>query len=220
MYTERMYTETSSGRRLTGFALLAAGILLSAQALFMYLAQTPPSDVAGVQAWISSGKQSLMMANELLFFAAAAMAGALIGLYKLLAKNALVLATVGCSLLGIATVLQFVLCIIQGRLVYPVFSQVLTGENMVLMTSLFYGGLHTVYLLLAGVSLTLGAAMKYSGYGTHMIYAGAVSAVAAMATAYPWMITPTVMLLAQVVVSLWFVCMGKRVLTTRQGSYS
>ena len=117
---------------MTGFALIVAGILLAAQALFMYLAQSPPSGVAALQSWLSSGKQSLMIANELLFFAAVAIAVALIGLYKLLAKNAPLLAMTGSSLLGIATVLLFVLCIIQGRMVYPVFGQVLTGENMIL----------------------------------------------------------------------------------------
>lgn len=205
---------------MTGFALIVAGILLAAQAFFMYLAQSPPSDVAALQSWLSSGKQSLMIANELLFFAAVAIVVVLIGLYKLLAKNAPLLAMTGSSLLGIATVLLFVLCVIQGRMVYPVFGQVLTGENMILVTSLFYGGLHTVYLLLAGASLALGAAMSRSGYGSYAKYIGTFSAVAAIVAAYPWAITSSAMLVAQIVVTLWFVYMGTRMMSATRAQHS
>lgn len=215
-----MNKETNRVMRMTGFALIVAGILLAAQALFMYLAQSPPRDVTALQLWLDSGKQSLMMANELLFFAAVAIATTLVGLYRLLVKNAPVLTVFGCSLLGIATTLLFVLCIIQGRMVYPVFGQVLTGENMILVTSLFYGGLHTVYLLLAGASLALGAAMSRSGYGSYAKYIGTFSAVAAIVAAYPWAITSSAMLVAQIVVTLWFVYMGTRMMSATRAQHS
>ena len=105
-------------------------------------------------------------------------------------------------------------------MVYPVFGQVLTGENMILVTSLFYGGLHTVYLLLAGASLALGAAMSRSGYGSYAKYIGTFSAVAAIVAAYPWAITSSAMLVAQIVVTLWFVYMGTRMMSATRAQHS
>lgn len=86
---------------------------------------------------------------------------------------------------------------------------------MALVTSLYYGGTHEVALLLAAALVMLGLVMARSAYGRSAAALGLVAGVSQIATSYPWLIGPDLLLISQTLLAGWLALIGSRLLRRR-----
>lgn len=152
------------------------------------------------------------MSNELLFFGIVCMLSSVIGLYRILKENDKLRTSIGCGILALVITILLMLCIIQGRLVYPVFNMILSLEIKKLLISIFYGGYHMVNLLFSIATIVLGFAMKRSGFGKSPIYMGIIVGLSSIIGSYPWLIGPILTFMTQIVFSFWFVNIGYKII--------
>ena len=94
----------------------------------------------------------LSISDELLFFAIFCLTPGVVVLFRTTRLRRPVSSLLGCCSLLLAMTLLGLLVVVGGRLVYPVFSISLSHDATALVVSLFFGGLHSV-LLLMGVGL-------------------------------------------------------------------
>ena len=109
--------------QLPGEAFIGGGILFLLRDLLELMAGPPPSSGVEILVWIASGRLTLALANEVLFFAAMSLVPAVIALYYSLAGIDRVKAAAGCGIIATVVPVIVVLDIVHGRLVYPVYGK-------------------------------------------------------------------------------------------------
>ena len=82
-----------------------------------------------------------------------------------------------------------VLVVVGGWLVYPVFGISLSHDATALVVSLFFGGLHSVRLLMGVGLIAAGFAVRQENAGRRLAIAGFGAGALQVLGAYPW-VTP------------------------------
>src|SRR5262245_58815234 len=146
--------------RFGGLSFLIVGFLfLSKYAIELWVGP-PPADGAGILSWAAANEVPLAIGNEILFFAAGFLVPAVIALYWSLAPVDRTTAAVGSGVLAALIPTIFVLDIVQGRLVYPVYGiRVDTPALAEFVVAVYYGGLHALGLLFGLGTIILSLAM-------------------------------------------------------------
>ncbi|WP_437727688.1 hypothetical protein [Sorangium sp. So ce861] len=204
-----MSSQSKGIYKLGGAALVASGLLFLLRAVLDLIAGPPPSGGAEILAWTASRAPLLAIANEALFFAGMLMVPAIIALYSSLAGTDKRTAGAACGLMAVAAPVIAVLCIVHGRLVYPVYGiRIGTPDVAALIIAVFYGGLHAIGILLGAATLLLSLIMRRGIYGRRVAVLGFAASVADVVGAYPYIIGPVPSLLCQVLFTAWFVAVG------------
>ncbi|KYF61298.1 hypothetical protein BE11_17185 [Sorangium cellulosum] len=195
--------------KLGGAALVASGLLSLLRGSLDLVAGPPPSSGAEILAWVASRSTLLAIANEALFFAGMLMVPAAIALYTSLAATDKAAAGAACGLMAVAAPVSAVLCIVHGRLVYPVYGlRIGTPDVAALVIAIYYGGLHATGILLGAATLVLSLLMRRGVYGRWIAYLGIATSVADVVGAYPYLIGPVPVLFCHVLFTAWFVAVG------------
>jgi len=215
----------SDGRRglyrLGGAALIASGGLFLVRHFFEATAGPPPSDGVAILAWVASGKFALEMSVEVLFFAGMVLIPGTIALHDSLVRTNRVLAATGCGILAAAIPLLFMIDIVQGRLVYPVYGIHITSPAVAeFAVALFHGGLHAVAIMFGVATIVLSLAMLRGGYGKVVAFLGFATGGLDIVGAYPYAIGPALTLVCQLFFSAWFVAVGAKLYGMRPAGES
>lgn len=201
--------------RVGGWAFVAAGALFLGRDALQLVAGAPPAHGSEILAWVAAHRLAISLDSELLFFADGALIAGTIALYRRLAPVDDVKASLGCGLLALVTALIAMMLVVHGRLVYPVYGIELSKPDVAeLIVAVFYGGLHSVRLLMALATLLLSLAMSRAGYGRGYIALGVVTAASDVLAAYPWLIGPGLALLCSTLFATWFVAVGMQLRRT------
>jgi hypothetical protein len=195
--------------KLGGGALVASGVLFVVLALLDLQVGPPPSNGSGILAWRESHAIALAFVSELLFFATILLVPATIALYQSLVDIDRTKASTGCGIIALTIPVMSVLLVIHGRLIYPIYGmRVDAPEIAAFVTTVFYGGLHAVYLLLAVATFILSLAMTRGAYPKWIAYSGFATAAIDIIGSYPWAIGPIGTLICELVFAAWFVVVG------------
>lgn len=173
------------------------------------MAGPPPSNGEEILAWVASGKLPLELVSEVLFFAGTLLVPAVIALYYSLVKTDRNKAAVGCGIIAVTIPIIFMVLIVHGRLVYPVYNlHVNTPAIAELVVAIYYGGLHAIGLLLGFATIVLSLAMKRGVYGRNIAYLGIATGIFDIVDAYPDTIGPILILISQILFAAWFIAVG------------
>ena len=202
---------------LGGGTLVTSGVLFAVLALLDFRIGAPPSNGSQILDWRASHSVVLSFVSELLFFATVLLIPATIALYQSLVDTDAMKAAIGCAIIATTIPLVSVLLVVHGRLVYPIFGmRVDTPEIAAFVVTVFYGGLHAVYLLLAVATLVLSLAMTRGVYPKWLAYAGFATAAVDIVGSYPWVVGATIMLGCELVVGGWFIAVGWQLFSIRR----
>jgi len=195
--------------KLGGAAFIASGLLFLLRAILDFTAGAPPTNGVEILAWVASHKLVVSLDSEILFFAAVSLVPAVIALYYSLAGVDRAKATLGCGVMAVTIPVLAATLVMHGRLVYPIYGiRADTPDVAALVLALFYGGMHAIYLLLAGATFVLSLVMRVEPYGRPVAYLGFATAAAQIAASYPDAIGPSWMLVTQVFLAAWFCAVG------------
>lgn len=195
--------------KLGGVGLVAFGLLSLVSGVIDLAAGPPPSSGTDIVAWIGAHERLLAFPSELLFFEAAFLVPGAFALCHSLAETDKAKAVTGCGILAIAISIMAFVAIVHGRLVYPVYGlRVHAADIAAFAVALYYGGLHAISLLLGLAIVLLGLAMRRGTYGKRMADFGLVTGAFAVVGGYPYAIGPTMTLVCEAVVAVWFVVAG------------
>ncbi|APR82674.1 Hypothetical protein A7982_08023 [Minicystis rosea] len=205
-------TERSRLQKLGGGAFIAAGILFAATAALGLAAGPPPSNGTAILAWAASERTLLAIANELSFFAALSLVPAVPALYRRVVDTDEIKAMVGCGIIAATIPILLVLCIVHGRLVYPVFGlRIGTAPIAELVVTVLYGGAHAASILMGIATFVLSLGLMRLPGGKPAAYLGVVAAVMDVIGAYPDTIGPRLAFACQALSSSWFLVVGATV---------
>jgi hypothetical protein len=169
----------------------------------------PPSSGTEILAWKASGVLPLEITSEVLFFAALFLVPAVIALYYSLASLDRTKAAVGCGIIAVVIPIIFVLDIVHGRLMYPVYDiQINTPAVAEFVVAVYYGGLHAIGILLGIATIVLSLAMKRGVYGKNIAYLGIATGVFDIIGSDPWIIGPILIMVSQILFAAWFLAVG------------
>src|SRR6266699_664334 len=201
--------------KLGGGAFVLSGLLFLSRAILDLMAGAPPSSGVEILAWIASHSLIQDLQSEILFFAAACLAPAVIALYRSLADVDRANAVIGCTIMAVAIPVLMVLLVVHGRLVYPVYGiRVSTPDLAAFVVAIFYGGLHAISLLMGIATFVLSLAMKSGAYGKPVVYLGFATAVAVIGS-YPYAIGAVLTFVSQVFFAAWFIAVGAQLYNMR-----
>lgn len=204
---------------LAGMALMASGVLFLTRDLLDALAGPVPSTGQEILAWVDSSRIAIAMGLEILFFAAISSIPALFALYDSFASVGWARSALACGLFATAVAMLAVLDVVGGRLVFPVYGlRVTAPPTAELVVAIFYGGLHAVNLLLATATLLIGHVMRSRDDWKDLSPLSIAAAVAHVVKAYAYAIGIPATIVTQVVITAWFVAVGRRLLRLRSGS--
>ena len=199
-----------------GISFIISGSLFFLKGLLDLMAGPPPPNGAEILAWAASQKLSLEITNEVLFFATAFLVPAVIALYHSLTSVDRTKAAAGCGIIAVVIPVIFVLGIVQGRLVYPVYDLwVNTPAIAELAVAVYYGGLHAVSILFAIATVILSLAMRHGVYGRNIACLGIVTGLFDLIGSDPWIIGPILALVSQILFAAWFLAVGSRLYRMR-----
>jgi hypothetical protein len=119
----------------------------------------------------------------------------------------------GCGLFAVIIPINSFLDIILGRLVYPVYNIELSPDIYRLVLSIYYGGMHSVAIILSAATIILCFVIRRSVIGKPAANLGFAVAILDFIGAYPWLIGTAMVFVSQLFFSAWFVILGIRVLT-------
>jgi hypothetical protein len=201
--------------RTEGLALTAGGVLFVAKALLDLGIGAPPANGTDLVAWQSTHKFLLAMVNEVSFIAIVLLVVGAVGLFASLDRPGRYLARWGCGLLSVNIPVMMVLIIIHGRLVYPVYSiKVQEPETLQLLVSLYYGGQHTVGLLLGVATILIALSMRATAYGNVLAWAGVLTGIIDVVGSYPWLRGVPMTIVCELVFAAWFIATGVKLTST------
>jgi len=211
-----MVPEQTTPYRFGGGALLASGILFVVLAFLDFRAGPPPSNAAEILRWRDSQARVLDFVSECFFFAAVLLIPGTVAVYQSLVDVDRTKAATGCGIIAATIPVIAVMLIVHGRLVYPIYGmRVETPEAATLVIMVFYGGLHSIYLLLAAATTVLSLAVERGGYPKWIAYGGFATAALEVIGSYPWAIGPVVTLVCELSVGWWCVAVGSQLLRMR-----
>jgi len=198
-----------------GIALIVSGILFLAQSLFLLPVPGLPLADSDLLSWLQDWKLHFAVADELLFFATLGVIPSVIVLYRLLAKTAQAQTLLACGIMAIILPVNMVIVVILGRLVYPVYGIELAAESYRLLLSLYYGGVHTVALLWSAAVILICFAIRKSPLGKTAAYFGFAAGILQLVGAYPWLFDNVTIFVSQLMLCVWFVMLGIRMIGRR-----
>lgn len=198
--------------RFGGLAFISAGVLFFAANLLVATLTSPPSIEAEFSKWLSENKVNIAIQNEFLFFATVSLIPSVYVLYQLLKNRFTRSGLAGLGLMVMVIPILAVLDIVEGRLVYPVYGISHSFELLKLVLSIYYGGMHTVLLLLAGAIILTSYALRYTIFPKAHWYLGVITGVLQIAASYPWIIGLAVNVVAIVLFSAWLILTGVTIL--------
>jgi hypothetical protein len=197
--------------KLGGISFMASGSLFLGKTVLELMTGSPPSSGAEILAWTASRELLLAITNEVFFFAVMFLVPAVIALHGSLARTHRSHAAIGCGIMAVTIPGLYVLAIVHGRLVFPVFHiRVHTPEVAELVVAIYYGGLHAVAILLAVATFALSLAMRRGAYGSTIAYLGFATAAFDVMGAYPDVMGPILGLVSGIFFAAWFVAVGFR----------
>jgi hypothetical protein len=195
-----------------GLTFVIAGVLFFAANLIVITLPHPPAVEAEFFEWLSGNSLILMLQNELLMFAALFLVPSAIALYVLQKERASRSAITGTGLMMAAIPVLFMLVIVAGRLVYPVYGIQLSFDALKLMLSVYHGGMHAVFIILAVSIVLISLAMRSLGFPKLHRYLGLINGVSLIAGSYPWLTGFAFNLIVIMVLSSWLVLTGTSIL--------
>ena len=206
-----MKNEINSSIRIGGLLFMISGLFFAgAFVLLSYIPQVP-STGPEIIAWLGKWRVFIALSNELTFFAAVLMVPGIYSIFSLFFQRHKVKTILGCSLISMSSMTLILLVIVQGRLCYPVFGMQIPQSMTGFVLSIYWGGMHTVFLLLAGAVILTGFSFPKDISGKFYLTLSLVVALAIAVGAYPWLIGRLIALLTQLAFSLWFIVTGMRV---------
>ena len=103
----------------------------------------------------------------------------------------------------------FVLDIVHGRLIYPVYGlRIATPAEAELVVGLFYGGLHAVFIMMGVATISLSVALQRGSHERRIACLGFVTGVFDVIGSYPWAIGPVLTVASQALFAAWFLAVG------------
>lgn len=209
--------------RMGGIAFVASGVLFLTHGLLQFLMGPPPSTGSEIIGWAASHPIPAAYIPEVLFFAAALMAPAIVALYVTLARTHPTQAALGCGVMAATVPVFFGALVPFGRFAYPIFDLTAnTADLAVFAVLLYFGNLHATALLLGFATFVVSLGMRRSEFGGTIAYLGYVTAALEVLSGYPDLIGATLMLVAALFLAAWFVAVGAQLfhvtlLTTSPG---
>jgi hypothetical protein len=217
-------TKFLANKAIEGFALATSGVLFFTKALFDLKIGKPPANGIDLLAWKSAQRFPLAMVNEVSFIATVFLALGLVGLFASLDRADHHLAQWGCGILAVNLPVMMVLTIIQGRLVYSVYSIATVQDSTTLqfLVSLYYGGQHAVLLMLGIATILVALAMRATPYGNALVWTGVITGIVDLVGSYPWLLGVPLNFACEIVFASWFIAIGikltrVRLASTREG---
>lgn len=199
-----------------GISFIISGILFLFKYLLDLMAGPPPSTGEEILAWVVSQELPLELVSEVLFFAGALLVPAVIALYYSLASIDRNKAALGCGIIAVAIPIIFVVLIVHGRLIYPIYNlHVNTPAIAEFVIAIYYGGLHAVGLLFGFATIVLSLAMRRGIYGRNIAYLGIATGIFDIIGAYPDAIGPILMMASQILFTAWFIAVGSKLYKMR-----
>lgn len=198
--------------RFGGLAFIITGILFFGRYLFLFPIPDMPVLDVDLLKWLDDWKFNIAMSNELLLFAAISLIPAVFVLFKILHEFDNIKAIVGCGIFATAIPLFFVLAIVQGRLVYPVYDIMLTADIQKLVLSVYHGGMHAILILAGVATIITSLGMKNTAFGRPIMYLGFVVGIFDFLNAYPWMFGSVIIFISEFLFALWFVLIGLKII--------
>ena len=195
-----------------GITLIISGILFFAQYLLVLPMPSPPLSDGDLMTWLQEWRFNISMVDELLIFATLLLIPSIGGLYRILVKVDTVKTWLGCGLLAVVIPIHVFLVIILGRLVYPVYNIELSPDIYKLVLSLYYGGMHCVFIILSIATLLLCFVIRRSSLGKPVAHVGFVVGILDLIGSFPWLIGTVMVFVCQLFFSAWFVLLGVRML--------
>jgi hypothetical protein len=201
----------SPARRLGGISFILSGTLYLIKSILDLVVGDPPSTGTEILEWRSSHQLALAWTSEVLFAATVLLVPAVIALYRSLGGADRPWVGFGCGVFAAIIPTLFAVLMVHGRLAFPVYGITLDDPaTAALVISLYYGGMHAVNLLLAGTAIMLGLAMRRGIFGAAVGAVGVVAGAAQIVVAYPWLVSPILVLILQALLAAWFVLVGLR----------
>ncbi|MBY9081807.1 hypothetical protein KIH86_20175 [Paenibacillus sp. HN-1] len=191
-----------------GITLIISGVLFFTQYLFVLPAGAPPLPDADLMAWVQKWRFNISMADELLFFATLLLIPSIAALYRILVKVDKLKTLLGCGLLAVIIPIYVFLDIVLGRLVYPVYDIELSPDILKLVLSIYYGGMHSIAIILCMATILLCLILRKSVLGKPVSNFGFVVAALDLIGAYPWLLATPIVFISQLAPALWFVALG------------
>jgi hypothetical protein len=199
-----------------GGALVASGLLFAVLALLDFRTGRPPSNGADILLWRDAQALVLDFVSEVFFFATVLLVPGTIALYQHLVTVDRTKAATGCGIIAVTIPVMAVMLVFHGRLVYPIHGmRVDTPETAALVVTVFYGGVHAIYLLLAVATIVLSLAMRRDASANGIAYLGFATAALDIVGSYPWAIGPVLTLVCELSFAGWFVAVGSQLLSVR-----
>lgn len=195
-----------------GISLIISGVLFFVQYLFLLPLPTPPGVDSDLMTWLMDWRFNIAMADEVFFFATLLLIPSIAVLYRVLVKVDIIKTLIGCGLQVIIIPINIILDIILGRLVYPVYNIEFSPEIYKLIVSIYYGGMHSVAIILSVATIILSFAIRKSVIGKSTANFGILVGIFDFIGAYPWLIGTTMVFVSQLFFAAWFVILGIRML--------
>lgn len=201
----------TSGNSAYAWCFLLGGVCFLGRAVAAFHAGPPPSTGTEILAWIDNARVTMMLGNEALVIGAGLLLIGLYGFQQSLKPLAPMRSTGGSVLLASACVLCLALGIVQGRFVYPIHGlQLERPEDAELLASLYFGGFHVVSLVFAAATTLWALAMLRATAWRSLGYAGFVAAAGSVVSSYPDLIGPTLVLMLEAALALWWIGVALR----------
>lgn len=198
--------------RFGGLAFISTGVLFLAGNLLIATLPSPPSIEAQFFKWLSESKTYIAIQNEILFFATVSLIPSVYVLYRLLKNQISRSSVLGLGLMVMVIPVLAVLDIVEGRMVYPVYSISISFDILKLVLSIYHGGMHMVLLLFAGAIFFSSYAMRGKFFPQYHWYLGLISSAAQIVGSFPWLIGIAVNILTILLFSAWFILTGVNIL--------
>jgi len=203
-----MRTSEKQSLRFGGLAFISAGVLFLVGNLLIATLPSPPSIEAQFYRWLSESKTYIAIQNEILFFATVSMIPSVYVLYRLLKNQISISSVFGLGLMVMVIPVLVVLDIVEGRMVYPVYSIRISFDLLKLVLSIYHGGMHMVSLLFAGAIFFTSYAMRGKFFPQSHWYLGLITSAAQIVGSFPWWVGLSVNVLAILLFSAWFILTG------------
>jgi len=203
--------------RFGGISLILSGLLFLAKYVLDVMAGPPPSSGAEILVWATSMELPLAITNEVVFFAAGFLVPGVIAMYLSLAPSDRIKAAAGAGMMAVIIPIIFMVLIVHGRLVFPVYGlQTDTPAMAEFVVAIYFGGLHAIGLLLGLATIVLSLAMRRAGWGMTVVLLGIATGVFDFLNAYPEAIGPVLILVSQLLFTAWFLVVGVKLIGIRQ----
>ena len=198
------------------FLIIITAILLFIKDIAEYIVGYPPSNGTVILDWITSNKLLFIIMNESFSIATFLFIPSFIVIYYALEDKKL--ASIAVAIILLIVPINLVSVILQGRLIYPVFSILITNSDFAeLIIALYYGGIHVTNMMIGIAISMLSFPMNKDGYGKfHLYYGIATGVLVFLIAGNPWLFPLFLFILTELLVVFWLVMVGVKILTIKR----